>query len=62
MSILSREELISVIAEVQSPTVSMFLPTHRAGPEAQQNPIRLENLLKQAERQLIDEGRRPVEA
>jgi hypothetical protein len=27
---------------------SVFLPTHRAGPEVEQGPIRLKNLLRQA--------------
>ncbi|MCC2641523.1 MAG: hypothetical protein K0S45_1936 [Nitrospira sp.] len=62
MPTLSREELKSVIAEGQGPTVSIFLPTHRAGPDIQQDPIRLKNLLKQAESQLITEGSRSVNA
>jgi hypothetical protein len=62
MSILSQEELISVIADSQAPAVSIFLPTHRAGPDIQQDSVRLKNLLKQAERQLIAEGSRPVKA
>jgi hypothetical protein len=42
--------------------VSIFLPTHRAGPEIRQDPIRLKNLLKQAESELIREGTRPADA
>jgi hypothetical protein len=59
MPILSHEELKTVITESQGPAVSIFLPTHRAGQEIQQDPIRLKNLLKQAESQLISEGSRP---
>ena len=62
MAILSRDELKTVIAESQRPSVSLFLPTHRAGPEIQQDPIRLKNLLKQAESQLTTEGTRSSEA
>jgi hypothetical protein len=62
MAILSQEEIKTVIAESQRPSVSIFLPTHRAGPEIQQGPIRLKNLLRQAETQLIAEGTRPAEA
>jgi hypothetical protein len=41
-------------------SLSLFMPTHRAGFETQQNPIRFKNLLTRAERQLIDLGwRRP---
>jgi hypothetical protein len=34
----------------------MYMPTHRAGRETRQNPIRLKNLLREAEKQLIGEG------
>lgn len=56
MAILSQEEIKTVIAESQRPSVSIFLPTHRAGPDIQQDPIRLKNLLKDAEAQLIADG------
>jgi Bacterial archaeo-eukaryotic release factor family 7 len=62
MSSLTQEELMSVIADAQAPAVSIFLPVHRAGPDIQQDPIRLKNLLKQAEHLLIAEGSRPVQA
>jgi hypothetical protein len=38
--------------------VSVFLPTHRAGREIEQDPIRLDNLLRKAEKELIDRGMR----
>jgi len=59
---LSRQDLQSVIEQSQGPCVSLFLPTHRAGHEIQQDPIRLKNLVRQAEAQLIEEGTRPAEA
>lgn len=63
MPILSQEELKTVIAESKRPSISIFLPTHRAGPEIEQDPIRLKNLLKQAEERLItEEESRPAEA
>jgi hypothetical protein len=41
-------------------SMSLFMPTYRAGFETQQNPIRFKNLLAKAERKLIDSGwRRP---
>ena len=62
MSTLSHEELKSVIAAGHAPAVSIFLPTHRAGPEIQQDSIRLKNLVKQAERQLLAESGRGASA
>jgi hypothetical protein len=37
---------------------SVFLPTHRGGPETRQDAIRLKNLLKEAESRLVSMGRR----
>jgi hypothetical protein len=62
MPTLSQEELKSVLAQGQGPALSIFLPTHRAGPDIQQDSIRLKNLLKQAENQLITEGIRSADA
>lgn len=63
MSVMSMQaELRSVLAETKAPAVSIFVPTHRAGQEVRQNPIRLKNMVKQAEDQLIKEGTRPAEA
>lgn len=42
--------------------VSMFVPTYRTGSEMQQNPIRLRNMLRDAEEKLIISGLRPAEA
>ena len=56
---LSRQqlhELMTVRAEV---CVSVYLPTHRGGAEVQQDPIRLKNLLREAEEELARGGRRP---
>lgn len=44
----------------QAPCLSLYMPTHRAAPENQQDPIRFKNLIKQAVEALIDVGlRRP---
>ena len=56
MSLLSRDELRSIVQEAQAPCVSIYLPTHRAGAETQQGPIRLKNLLRQAESRLAARG------
>jgi hypothetical protein len=42
--------------------VSLYLPTHRAGRETEQDPIRLDNLLRGAEKELIAGGTRSVDA
>ena len=44
------------------PCVSMFLPTHRTAPENEQDPIRLKNLLAEAEERLLAMGLRSPEA
>ncbi len=36
--------------------VSIYMPTHRTGVDAQQDPIRLKNLLGEAEKRLSDQG------
>ena len=45
-----------------SPCASVYLPTERKGQQTQQNPIRLRNLLDQAEEQLIAWGMRSPDA
>lgn len=56
MSQLSREDLRSLHESAEAPCVSIFLPTHRAGAETQQNPIRFKNLLRAAEGELRENG------
>ena len=58
--IAPQAEIRSMLSESEAPAVSIFVPTHRAGKEIRQNPIRLKNLVKQAEDQLVKEGTRPA--
>jgi len=45
------------LAETKSPAcISIFMPAHRAGSEQQQDPIRLRNLVTEAERRLVAQG------
>lgn len=44
------------------PCVSVYLPTHPAGPEGQQDPVRLKNLLNRSEEELSAGWMRAVEA
>jgi hypothetical protein len=49
MDVLTKEELQFLFEKRQGLCVSIFLPTHRAGKEILQDPIRLKNLLREAE-------------
>jgi hypothetical protein len=62
MDLLSQRDLQSLMAKQPGPCISLFMPTQRAGPETQQDPIRCKNLLRTAEEQLIAQGLRAPEA
>ncbi|HKG55153.1 MAG TPA: hypothetical protein VKB04_12900, partial [Anaerolineales bacterium] len=60
MDILNPTDLQSLIAQQGKWCISIYMPTHRVGREQQQDPIRLKNLLAEAETKLIANGlRRP---
>ena len=52
MDLLDRNALWSLMEEGAERCVSIYLPTHRAGSDIQQDPIRLKNLLRRAEESL----------
>ena len=56
MDILNRAELEQLMRKEQQQCVSIYMPTHRTGTEAQQDPIRLKNLLGEAEKHLSEQG------
>jgi hypothetical protein len=56
MDILTRAELEQLMRKEQQWCVSIYMPTHRTGTDAQQDPIRLKNLLREAEKQLSAQG------
>lgn len=56
MTLISREEIKTLIEQPRQNTVSIYMPLHPAGPEARQNSIRFKNLMKEAEARLIDAG------
>jgi hypothetical protein len=62
MKNLTLDQIKELAQQSASPSISIFLPTHRAGRETQQDPIRLKNLLRDAEKQLLDGGMGPREA
>ncbi|HET9914159.1 MAG TPA: hypothetical protein VFQ13_19855 [Anaerolineales bacterium] len=60
MDILNPADLRTLIAQQGKWAVSLYMPTHRVGREQQQDPIRLKNLLAEAETKLLANGlRRP---
>jgi hypothetical protein len=61
-TILSKSDLKSLIASSGGAHVSIFMPTYRAGREIRQNRIRLKNLLREAEKQLLEMGFRMPDA
>lgn len=51
---ITREELLRLLAPLGRPCVSLLLPTHRYAPDSAQDPIRFRNLLKTARKLLTD--------
>lgn len=56
MDILTRAELEQLMRKEQQWCVSIYMPTHRTGAETRQDPIRLKNLLGEAEKHLSARG------
>jgi hypothetical protein len=56
MDILTRAELEQLMRKEQQWCVSIYMPTHRTGSETQQDPLRLKNLLREAEKHLFAQG------
>ncbi|MEH2043590.1 baeRF6 domain-containing protein [Nostoc sp.] len=56
MQLISREEIKTLIEHPKGNCVSIYMPTHPAGSEVRQDPIRFKNLVKEAETRLIDAG------
>ncbi|MDQ3398492.1 MAG: hypothetical protein M3511_12135 [Deinococcota bacterium] len=59
MDIISKD-ILEMLAQRpdRGPCVSIYIPTHRRGEDGQQDPIRLKNMLAEAERQLEKQGLR----
>ncbi len=62
MSLLSEAQLEALSEKQDGWCVSIYMPTHRASDQIQQNPIRLKNLIGEAEEHLAAEGLRGTEA
>jgi hypothetical protein len=62
MDILNKDDLKRLSEKRDGCHVSIFMPTHQVGQETQQGPIRLKNLLREAEEHLEAVGLRAPEA
>ncbi len=62
MDLMTKEELKELIEESGGACVSIYLPTHLKGRETEEGSLRLKNLLKSAEEELIKKGMRASEA
>jgi hypothetical protein len=62
VDVLSRDDLELLVRQPLSSCVSLFMPTHRSGPETQQDPVRLKNLIRRAEERLVSAGIRQPDA
>lgn len=62
MDRITKEDLQHLLEHEGYPSVSIYMPTQKAGTDVQQNRIRLKNILRRAEEQLAERGIRRVDA
>ena len=61
MENLTLDQLKKLAQQTANPSISLFLPTHRTGQDTRQDPIRLKNLLRDAEHHFLNSGMGPRE-
>lgn len=61
MENLTLDQIKGLAQQTANPSISLFLPTHRTGQDTQQDPIRLKNLLRDAEQHFLNSGMGPRE-
>ncbi len=61
MENLTLDQLKGLAQQAANPSISLFLPTHRTGQDTRQDPIRLKNLLRDAEQHFLNSGMGPRE-
>ncbi|MHC9544861.1 MAG: hypothetical protein AB9903_35550 [Vulcanimicrobiota bacterium] len=61
MKIFTRKELEKLTEINKGPCISIYMPTHRAGRETEQDPIRFKNLVNDAEKHLQGTGLTGIE-
>ncbi|PKM78332.1 MAG: hypothetical protein CVU90_02185 [Firmicutes bacterium HGW-Firmicutes-15] len=62
MSLLTREDLTTLMEKRDDICISIYMPTFRAGADIRQGRIRLKNLVSEAQARLISSGMRSSEA
>jgi len=62
MNVFRKADLRELLHQAPSPGLSIYMPTHRAGREVQQDRIRLKNLLTRAEAELKQNGASPADS
>ncbi|MEJ2597999.1 MAG: hypothetical protein P8Z00_06665 [Anaerolineales bacterium] len=62
MDLFRNDEFKDLASKTGEACISIYMPAHRLGYERQQDPLRLKNLLDQAEKRLTEGGRRSPEA
>ncbi len=61
MQIMTTDDIMKLISAGAEPCISIYMPTHRRGPEVEQDPIRFKNMVKRVEDQLEAKGKRKAE-
>ncbi|MFH1147600.1 MAG: hypothetical protein V1736_07825 [Pseudomonadota bacterium] len=62
MDLITKTDIEELMKHSSWPCISIFMPAHRAGKEIQQDRIRLKDLLREAEQNLVQKGLRRPEA
>ena len=62
LDIVTADDVAALLGQRGDTVVSIYLPTHRSGPDTRQDPIRLKNLLVDARAELLDLGMRAPNA
>jgi protein required for attachment to host cells len=58
---MHKNDLAELAHSTGFPRISIYIPTHKVYPETEQDPIRLSNALREAEKQLIEAGVRSID-
>ena len=58
MDVITLEEVKTLLSPSAGWCVSLYMPTHRAGRDTEQDPIRFKNMLRQVEERLLAKGLR----
>lgn len=62
MDLFRNDEFKDLVSKTDKVCISIYMPTHRVGYEQQQDPLRLKNLLDDAEERLVTGGMRSPDA